>query len=127
MKRGKFALVIPTDVSEKGVQQVARKLKAAEVNVLTESDCALIVEWDRAARSAVEDAASIRNYFTDKISPRQINELPADVERAALIWNWGIASHGKRVSERSMRTFLDKIGFEFRDEKIYDDEVLKDN
>jgi hypothetical protein len=120
MKKEKVALVIPSEISKKGAAKVKRELSANKVDVLAKTDHLLFVRWNKTTNTAMSRGPSIQDYFVGAISPDKIRRLPSDAARIALVWNWSIAAHSRKVTEASVMAFLKKLDLEVRNNQVYD-------
>jgi hypothetical protein len=120
MLRGKYALLIPSEISERGVRKLVEELEGDRVTVIDKDDNLVLVKWDESSRIAVAKGPSIQAFYVDRVSPAAIRKLPERVARVALLWNWSISNRGKRTTDGTIKRLMSGLQLEVRAGQVYD-------
>ncbi len=122
MQRGKYVLLIPSQISEKGVKKLVKELKSQRVEIVAEDkdNNLVFAKWDKKTRIAIIKSPSIQAYHTDKITPRDIKRLPKRVARVAMLWNWSIGKQGRHVTDGEVKRLMSRLQLEERRGRVYD-------
>lgn len=120
MYRGKYALLIPSEISERGVSKLVEELESHQVTVVGKDDNLVLVKWDENSRLAVAKGLSIQAFYVDKVSPTAMERLPERVARVTLLWNWSINNRGRRVTDGAVKRLMAGLQLEVREGQVYD-------
>lgn len=120
MKRGEYVLLVPSEISPKGVSKLAEELEGQGATVVGKDEDIVIAKWDGNARVAVQKGLSIQAFHVDRVSPGAIKKLPEKVARVAMLWNWSIDQHNKKVTEGQVKRLMKRLQLEVREDQVYD-------
>lgn len=120
MKRGQYVLMVPSEISPKDVSKLTEELEGHGATVVGKDEDIVIAKWDDNARIAVRKGLSIQAFHVDRVSPGAIKKLPERVARMAILWNWSIDQHNKKVTERQVKGLMQRLQLEVREEQVYD-------
>lgn len=120
MSRGKYALLIPSQISERGVHKLVEELKANLVTVADKDDSLVLVQWDEKAKIAVAKGPSIQAFYVDRVSAAAIRQLPEHVARVAKLWNWSISNRGRGTTRATVKRLMSDLQLEIREGQVYD-------
>lgn len=119
MYRGKYALLIPSEISARGVSKLAEELESQQVTVVGKDDL-ILVKWDENARAAIAKGPSIQAFYVDRISPAAMQSLPEPVARVGLLWNWSISKRGRKVTDGEVKRLMARLQLEVKEGQAYD-------
>lgn len=120
MSRGKYVLLIPSQISPRGVEKLARELRSNRVKIAGKDANLILAKWDDNARAAIAKGPSIQAAYIDKIGPAAIRRLPPRVARIGVLWNWSIDKRGRRVSDGEVKRLMAKLRLEEKRGQAYD-------
>lgn len=120
MSRGKYVLLIPSQISPRGVEKLARELRSNRVTIAGKDANLILAKWDDHARATIAKGPSIQAAYVDKISPAAIRRLPPSVARIGVLWNWSIDKRGRHVSDGQVKRLMEKLRLEEKRGQAYD-------
>lgn len=113
-------LLIPSEISERGLKKLQAELQPYEVKILDTRDNLVLVEWDDKVREALASELSIQSALKGRISYKALQKMPPKVRRLGTLWNWSYNKRGRKVSGGEVKRIMKTLQLEVRDKNVYD-------